>query len=237
MAGAIGQWDYSVANEYLNAYCNYKNASSGCRYISAVWPTWDESGMALRHGFKREECIFLPISNEAGKEYFNRLISSADSETIAGKWNHELLSGDNLKMNIRFHNKKISKIESIAEDTERNNQANDDGDISVRAIKAQLLKLWMRVLGRDDIDEDDKFFETEGNSILATYLLSEINQVYGDILDITDIFTYSSINVMAEMIYKKLSKKKSFKEDDDLDALLQSLIDGKVTVDDIKMKV
>lgn len=237
LAGAIGQWDYSVANEYLNAYCNYKNASSGCRYISAVWPTWDESGMALRHGFKREECIFLPISNEAGKEYFNRLISSADSETIAGKWNHELLSGDNLKMNIRFHNKKISKIESIAEDTERNNQANDDGDISVRAIKAQLLKLWMRVLGRDDIDEDDKFFETEGNSILATYLLSEINQVYGDILDITDIFTYSSINVMAEMIYKKLSKKKSFKEDDDLDALLQSLIDGKVTVDDIKMKV
>lgn len=42
---------------------------------------------------------------------------------------------------------------------------------------------------------------------------------------------------MAEMIYKKLSKNKSFKEDDDLDALLQSLIDGKVTVDDIKMKV
>ena len=239
LAGAIGQWDYAVANEFLNVYCNHKKGKSGLRYISAVWPTWDESGMAHRHGFKREECIFLPISNEAGKEYFRQLIGSEGGESILGHWNTDLLSGENLKMNIRFHQKKKIKTESVQESTDRKPRFDDDGEIDPKTIKADLLRLWIRVLGKDDIDEDDKFFEMEGNSILATYLLSEINQVYGDIIDITDIFTHSSINMMSELIYKKISKNKKKKstENDDLDSLLQSLIDGEVTVDEIKMKI
>jgi len=104
-----------------------------------------------------------------------------------------------------------------------------------------MILLWQefRVLGRDDIDEDDKFFEMEGNSILATYLLNEVNEVYDNIFDITDIFTYSSITSMAGAIFKKLAKpvKQSVEEYDDLDALLQELVDGKVTVDDIKSKI
>jgi len=238
LAGAIGQWDYAVANEFLNVYCNHKNRKQGCRYISAVWPTWDESGMAHRHGFKKEECIFLPISNEAGKEYFRELIVSEGGESILGQWNTELLSGENLKMNILFHHKKTVKTGSVLENTGGKPQFDDTCDVDPKTIKADLLRLWIRVLGRDDIDEDDKFFEMEGNSILATYLLSEINQVYGDIIDITDIFTHSSINMMTDLIYKRISKNKKKKvEDDDLDSLLQSLIDGKVTVDEIKMKI
>lgn len=235
LAGAVGQWDYAVANEFLNVYCNLKKNNGGCKYISAVWPTWEESGMAHKRGFKRDECLLLPISNETGKKYFTKLIASEYTESVLGIWNKELLASKNVKLNISFHSEKKKTIDTAS----ANKRKSTGNDINIRTIKAELHKLWRRVLGRDDINEDDKFFEIEGNSILATYLLSEINQVYGNILDITDIFTYSSINSMADIIYKKVSKKKKrmVTEKDDLDELLQSLVNGEVTVEDITSKI
>jgi len=119
LAGSIGQWDYAAANEFMNVYCQSMNDREKTKFLSIIWTTWAESGMAYRYGFKREECIFEPVSNQVGKEYFKELFNLQGTELFIGRWNDQLINSKDAKLNIRFHNKirlKEIKSEEAAEE-------------------------------------------------------------------------------------------------------------------------
>ncbi len=68
------------------------------------------------------------------------------------------------------------------------------------ALEAELLGIWQDVLGNDQIGVLDDFLALGGNSIQAARILTRVNERYGLQLQLIDIFTTSTIALMAALI-------------------------------------
>ena len=69
-------------------------------------------------------------------------------------------------------------------------------------IAEQLRKIWAELLGNDTFSDEDNFFATGGNSLLAIKLLKRMNETMGAKIKMTDIFRYHSIHDMAVYLEK-----------------------------------
>lgn len=69
-----------------------------------------------------------------------------------------------------------------------------------------VLEVWREVLGYQEISVTDNFFELGGNSLLIIKMLSKLDAVYPDQLQVGEIFANPTIEKLAEAISKKTSK-------------------------------
>lgn len=72
-------------------------------------------------------------------------------------------------------------------------------------LEESLTELWCKILNKNHIGIYDNFFELGGNSILLTNLTIELQKIFGDIINVVDIFASSSIAELAKLIHKKLN--------------------------------
>ena len=68
------------------------------------------------------------------------------------------------------------------------------------ALEAELLDIWQEVLENDQIGVLDDFLALGGNSIQAARILTRVNERYGLQLQLIDIFTTSTVALMAAFI-------------------------------------
>jgi len=188
-----------------------------------------------------DDDIFRPLTNKEGANYFINAISQKDltgsTSLIISDLNRKQVQTE--KRLLAYFTRELSSADKTEINIKEQNVETGSKSLNKRHIKAELHKIWIKILGRDDFTYEDKFFELNGDSILATYMLSEINKLYGDILDITDLFTYSSINSQAEKIYdyyKEVEVEKNTTESD-LEKMLQDLYDGQISTDELKGKI
>lgn len=243
--GSIGQCDYATANEFLNLYCIDRSFKSPTKYVSIIWPTWKETGMAYRAGFKEESSLIQPITNQEGARYFSYALQQDQPVVIVGKVNSVLWEQERIPYAFQRNHPKSLPVKQHSNSSTKDEVGNVE-DYSLKQIESQLLKLWIRVLGIENLTIEEKFFEINGDSILATYLLNEINDQFGNMVDITDIFSYSSVELMAKKIYQEIQKKKNttketrsseVKSDDELDHLLSDLSQGNLSIEDVLNKI
>ncbi|TGU57277.1 acyl carrier protein, partial [Mesorhizobium sp. M00.F.Ca.ET.186.01.1.1] len=71
------------------------------------------------------------------------------------------------------------------------------------AVETQLAAVWQKVLGISEAKVYQSFQEAGGNSILATSLVKEIEQLYPGRINIATLFAYPSIAKMAEYLENK----------------------------------
>ncbi|MEM5623520.1 phosphopantetheine-binding protein [Bacillus thuringiensis] len=74
-----------------------------------------------------------------------------------------------------------------------------------------------------------------GDSLLATYLIKELNKKFPNVIDITDVFLYPTICEMASFIDDKLyqNNKVEVKEENKeiaIDEILEKLTSGEIEV-------
>lgn len=105
------------------------------------------------------------------------------------------------------------------------------------------------VLDLREIDIYESFNSLGGDSIHAMELLKEINAIYPRTIDITDIFTHSSVEELAGLIDKKrgIGKEQSDDKavivpdyklsDDDIMSMLDNVEKGNVSSFDEAIKV
>ena len=93
----------------------------------------------------------------------------------------------------------LINMNSISENTKAENE-----------IEITLADIWKGVLNIDNLGVDDNFFDIGGNSLLVINLHSRIEEVYGDKIKVTDIFSNPTVKKLAEFI-DKLIKAKSNK--------------------------
>ncbi len=70
-------------------------------------------------------------------------------------------------------------------------------------IEAKLLKIWQKILGRDQIGVTNDFFEVGGHSLKATRLTAHILKEMNVEISLLEIFEKSTIAEMAELIAQK----------------------------------
>ncbi len=73
-------------------------------------------------------------------------------------------------------------------------------------FEEEVLKVWQEILGFEEISMTDNFFELGGNSLLIIKMLSKLDAVYPDYLQVGEIFANPTIEKLAEAISKKTSK-------------------------------
>jgi len=92
-----------------------------------------------------------------------------------------------------------------------------------------------------EIDIFTNFQDMGGNSIIATHLLKVVEEYYPGLVDISDIFSYPAIDVMAEYIDEKLGISCAAVADEssemDWEKMLDDVADGAESIDDVLGKV
>jgi hypothetical protein len=78
---------------------------------------------------------------------------------------------------------------------------------NIEDIQDNLCKIYSKILGYDAIDIYDNFFEMGGDSILLTRMHGYIDGIYPDIVNVANLFEYTSIYTLSEYIHKRLVEK------------------------------
>jgi oxalate---CoA ligase len=71
------------------------------------------------------------------------------------------------------------------------------------ALDAEILSIWQQVLENQQIGIQDDFLALGGESIQAARILTRVNERFGTDLQINDIFTASTVALMADLIQGK----------------------------------
>jgi amino acid adenylation domain-containing protein len=67
-------------------------------------------------------------------------------------------------------------------------------------LEAAVAGVWQEILGLPSVDREDNFFDLGGTSLLATRLLSKLNQTFGRKLPASAVFEYTTVRSMAEFL-------------------------------------
>ncbi|PHM51780.1 non-ribosomal peptide synthetase [Xenorhabdus hominickii] len=77
-------------------------------------------------------------------------------------------------------------------------EASDTHDAS--DIDGQICQIWSKLLGTNDIDHDDRFFDVGGSSVLILKLQREVNKAFKIKVRVTELFKKPSIKEQAELV-------------------------------------
>lgn len=87
----------------------------------------------------------------------------------------------------------------------------------VLSIEESLRELWQETLGVAEIYPEDDFFELGGNSILGIKLIQSVSEVFGEQLEMEEVYANSTIKAMAEILEKKKGKGADLQEKVEID--------------------
>ncbi|EPX2856277.1 amino acid adenylation domain-containing protein [Streptococcus pyogenes] len=96
-------------------------------------------------------------------------------------------------------NGKIDKIKLKS----MNNLSSKESKFSKDEYEEILLNIWRDLLGQNNINSDDNFFEVGGDSLLAVRLINKINNVFSKSLKITDLYENPSILELKSILKKQ----------------------------------
>ncbi|MCX7923161.1 MAG: SDR family NAD(P)-dependent oxidoreductase [Clostridia bacterium] len=241
VAGAAGQGDYTAANCYMDAFAHYRS-KQGKRTLTINWPAWKETGMAVDHGVKTDNGFVKPIDTDKAVRVFEKALNSGVERVIIGEFNYDMLAGltDNTQLRLSAQIKsevKKPQLNTIEKGHKKPLEVEITGGQKggYTPIQQKLAQIWAEVLGVKAVSIYDNFYESGGDSILATRLLREMEKEYPGLLSISDVFSYPTIAEMSAYIEKELTPKEEAIEDDDseLDDILDRLADGSLSVSEV----
>src|ERR1700733_5705825 len=68
------------------------------------------------------------------------------------------------------------------------------------ALETSVARIWQDTLGLPSVGREDNFFDLGGTSLLATRLLSKLNQAFDRKLPASAVFEYTTVRAMAEFL-------------------------------------
>ncbi|GAB6988523.1 SDR family NAD(P)-dependent oxidoreductase [Paenibacillus pini] len=240
LLGGPGQGDYTAANSYLDAFTAYRNRK-GLRTISINWPTWKETGMAVEYGMAHEEGLFLPITTAHAIEIMEGVLSFKVSRLLPGEVNFPAIIRSDATLPFKVSKDIMAQLDKhsrafVNKNTAQTKKASPKdvqikGKDSYTETETRLAQLWSAALDLEEVNVFDQFNDLGGDSILSIQLFKEMNTVYPGIMEVSDIFTYSSIVEQAKYIDSQQQQPEAV-NDELLMGMLDALAQGEATIED-----
>jgi len=208
---AIGQAGYIAANSYLDSFGYAKKSGKGV-YQTINWATWKETGMAFDNNFTFDT-IFKAITTEQALRGFVAATSSGAGRVIIGEINFEGKLINKMKQfGLGLANNILLELDSISNVTSRPAKAGHAVGLEKLIISGRedrnyseneklISKICQEVLGYEEINIHENFFEMGADSILVKQISMEIQKYFTEI-SVTDIFEYSTISKLAGYLDK-----------------------------------
>lgn len=204
----MGQGDYAAANAYMDSFSNYRN-SMGYKTIAVNWPAWKEIGMAVEFNVDFENEIFGPVTTKNALQMMEQVLHKKISSIVPAEINYKNLEGlkyklpftlsSRIQQNIKKY-KTYKNMESAQPVSEYSVIIKGKPEDKITSVERSLAQLWAKILGLNELNINDKFQSLGGDSILATELLKAMEEEFPGMVDIADVFTYSTIASMAGYI-------------------------------------
>ncbi|URZ00314.1 type I polyketide synthase [Clostridium felsineum] len=239
--GLAGQSDYVTANAYLNGFSDNRN-SFGKNTICINWASWSEVGMAKDYQIDYSKEMFKPIDSKEGIEFLNEILCKGIKKSYIGRFNLNVAKKMIGYSNFSIEPKLVKQFEDESSLKKIKKSYNKDlveisskKNVSTNSIEKTIAKMWNDVLGIDEVNINDNFYDLGGDSIMATQLLKIMQKEFPGLVDISDIFTYASIKEMSKYLNSKMKKEENILEidvEEDLDKILKRLANGEITVDE-----
>lgn len=210
----VGQSDYASANAFLNAYSCYRR-DKGSRTSTLEWSVWNETGMALQFNMDDLRGIFYCVTNQDGERALELAMNRDVRDVLVGSLDYERVAqyGGDIGFPVDEElEKQFKKLKGTKEDSKANSKrpAKEIKIIckeEISDIERVVANIWGMVLGADEVDVNDNFYELGGDSIIATELVNAINSEFNDVIDISDVYTYSNIKSLSKYIDSIVNKK------------------------------
>ena len=74
----------------------------------------------------------------------------------------------------------------------------------VGPLHYQIAEIWQRLVGREDIEYDDNFFEIGGDSLLATQMICEVEAVTGQKIPPSALGTVFTIRELTATVMRRI---------------------------------
>ncbi|MFT4114294.1 amino acid adenylation domain-containing protein [Silvibacterium sp.] len=82
-----------------------------------------------------------------------------------------------------------------------------------RAMEDAVANLWQQMLGLPEVGREDNFFDLGGTSLLATRLLSKLNQTFAVKLPASAVFEHTTVRAMASRLMETLAEGETPREE------------------------
>ncbi len=247
LLGGLGQGDYTSANSYMDSFSAHRN-KKGKRTIVINWPAWKEVGMAVDYGVDESQNTLKAIPTNIAIMALKEILAKGIQRIIIGELNYDVIRegigkfpitiAHDLQSNIDKYDLKFKKTSTSEGKKQVQNvliKGNKNEDV-FSEVESKIASIWAEILGLEEVNIYDNFGNLGGDSILSIELLKKLEEEYPGMVDISDVFTHSTVSDMAEYIESILSKEETsgeiIEEQDDgnLDELLEKLAKGEISV-------
>ncbi|SFB07617.1 SDR family NAD(P)-dependent oxidoreductase [Clostridium frigidicarnis] len=252
LMGGVGSSHYTAANYFLDSLTSFRN-NQGMRTITINWPAWDKDNLIKDAKIIEKKQLFNILQPSKAINCFDKVINSTESKVIVGNLNYEsdvlelknlfpFKLSDDLEANLNKYKKISNSIDNkdkcMTMEQEKNN------DYSYTGIEKSIADIWQKVLGFNEIDIYDNFFEIGGDSILASRVFTLIDKEYPGKIKLIDLFSYTTVSKLSEFIASKFkceyvnqNKIENCEckdiEQDDVSDLISKLQNDELNIDEV----
>ncbi len=181
----FGQVGYSAANEFLSAFCEYKQQTTQTFTVAIHWTEWDEVGMAVDSRAERlktkaraeeEQNWLVALTPEEGADAFGRILNQPQARIAVSIQDLQQL----LQQQAQWSTNQFLESLTLEPDTNQPKQQRPELATAYMPAQTQLEALlidhWETYLGIAPLGLDDSFYDLGGDSLLALGLLAQIQK-------------------------------------------------------------
>lgn len=248
--GGPGQGDYVAANAYMDSFACARN-KRGKNTIAINWPAWGEVGIAADYGIKDDASLFRLLTVRQALSCLEEIMGCRLSNVIPGTLNKHILQAAQDSLPFAISSK--IKDELLERPTPKREAQLARGDKVMNEVVMKgkgdeytetekiISQMYSAVLDMNELDLYESFSAMGGDSIMATHLLKMIDSQFPGVVDISDIFTYSSVVELSEYIDQTLGSQQEEPkeqaqtekdEEQELRDLIKSLQQGSIDIED-----
>jgi amino acid adenylation domain-containing protein len=201
--GGIGQVAYCAANNFLDAFANYKHSVGSGFTVSINWERWQNVGIAniAEDLHKKLTGVDLSggITSDEGVRRFSLILKDKLPQVIVTTRDLESL----------FQQSGSFKVPSLVEEFEETNNSKtlyQRPELQTEYIapgnhtQQVLTDIWKEFFGFEQVGIADDFFELGGDSLKALFILPRIHKKLGVQLPVAEFFKRPTIHQLAEYI-------------------------------------
>ncbi|MEP3114223.1 SDR family NAD(P)-dependent oxidoreductase [Nisaea sp.] len=197
--GGLGFAAYAAANSILDATARDRQRAGNADWISVNWDGWDfettrASGSALESRLREAS-----ITAEEGTRAFDLLFNSAFTGQIA-------VSTSDLSARLA---RQQAPHRPEADEKAASSSNNESAESGTETI---MTSIWCAVLGLEKIGPNDDFFALNGDSLLGTQLMAQINRRFGSRLQIKTLFESPTVAGLSALIARYQGAEDSTEE-------------------------
>lgn len=246
-----GQSDYTAANAYLNSFADRRNKQNKRTY-SINWTAWKETGMAVDYNALEIEDAFLPITTQKATDSFTSILANDYKKVVVGEPNFGFIEENYNKLRFEikaYWMEEVKKQSYLKLKQSKGNEFKKSNDIeivgkskdSLTETEIKVSNIWAEVLGMKRIDIYDSFYVMGGDSIMATQILKEMEEMFPNKIDISDIFTYTTAHDISTYIDDQdKNMNKGIVEDNkdtSISELLSKLAEGEIDIQEVSNRI